>query len=59
MFFPSPFTWNMVKDAPNHVPTKMIGFAHTSQKIIEDDDVLILPVVLINPDSTNAINLNQ
>ena len=50
MFFPSLYTWNMLKDAPNHVPMNMIGLAHTSRKIIEDGDVLIFPVVLITPD---------
>ena len=47
MFFPSPYTWNMLKDSPNHVPMNMIGLAHTSHKILKDGDVPIPPVVLI------------
>ena len=46
MFFPSPSTWNMVKDDPNYVPMNMIGLYQTSCKILEDGDVPILPVVL-------------
>ena len=46
MFFPSPSKLKMVKDAPNHVPTNMIGLAQNSCKIIEDGDVPISPVVL-------------
>ena len=38
-----------MKDTPNHVPMNMIGLAKTSHEILEDDDVPILPVVLINP----------
>ena len=49
MFFPSPPTWEMVKDAPNHVPMNMIGLAQTSRKILEDGDVPIFPLVLITP----------
>ena len=49
MFFPSPSTWEMVKDAPNHVPMNMIVLAQTSREIIEDEYVPILPVVLITP----------
>ena len=51
MFFPSPFTCKIVKDAPNHVPMNMIDSAQTSREILEDDDVPILLVVLIPPDS--------
>ena len=47
MFFPSPSTCKMVKDAPNHVLMNMIGLAQTSHKIIEDGDVPIFLVVLI------------
>ena len=50
MLFPSPSTWKIVKDAPNHVPTNMIGLAHNSHKILEDGDVPILMVVISNPD---------
>ena len=39
----------MAKEAPNYIPMNMIGLAQTSRKIIEDDDILILPVVLITP----------
>ena len=46
MFFPSPSTWKMVKDALNHVPMHMIGLYQTSRKILEDGDVSIFPVVL-------------
>ena len=49
MFFPSPSTWEMVKDAPNHVPMNMIVLAQTSREIIENEDVPIFPVVLITP----------
>ena len=51
MFFPSPSTWNMVKDAPNNVPINIIGLAQTSREIIKDIDVPISPVVLSTPDS--------
>ena len=51
MFFPSLSTWKMMKYSPNHVPINMIGLAQTSREILEDGDVLIFPVVLINPDS--------
>ena len=50
MFLPSPFTWKMVKDAPNHVPMNMIGLEKNLREIIEEGDVPILPVVLNNPD---------
>ena len=59
MFFPSPSTWKMVKDAPNNVPTNMIGLAHTSCEILKDGDVPIFLVVLINTYSTHPSNLNQ
>ena len=39
----------MVKDVPNYITTNMIGLAHTSCKILDDSDNLILPVVLIIP----------
>ena len=39
MFFPSPSTWNMGKDSPNHVMMKMIGLSQTPQEILEDGDV--------------------
>ena len=42
-------TWKMVKYAPNHIPTDTIDSAQTSHKIIEDGDILILPVILITP----------
>ena len=51
MLFPSPSTRKMVKDAPNYVPTNMIGLAHTSRKILKDGDVLIFLVVLSTLDS--------
>ena len=54
MFFPSPSTWKMVKDAPNHVPMNMIGLAQTSREILEDGDIPIFPVVLITPNSQGA-----
>ena len=49
MFFPSPSTWKMVKDAPNHVPMNMVGLAHTSREIPEDGVVPIFPVVISIP----------
>ena len=49
MFFPSPSTWKMVKDAPNHVLMNMIGLSQTSLKILEDGDVPIFPLVSITP----------
>ena len=51
MFFPSPSTWKMVEEAPNHVSMNMIGLAQTSREILEDGDVPIFPVVLGNPDT--------
>ena len=51
MLFHSSSMWKKVKDAPNHVPMKMIGLAHNSRKILEDGDAPILPVVISNPDS--------
>ena len=50
MLFPSPSIWNMVKDAPNHVPMNMIGLVQTSHEILEKSDVPIFLVVLILPD---------
>ena len=50
MFFPSLSTWNMVKDAPNHVPMNMIVLVHTSHEILEDGDVPIFQLVLSTPD---------
>ena len=44
MFFPSPSTWKMVKDTPNHVPMNMIGLSQTSREILEEGDVQLLPV---------------
>ena len=54
MFLPSPSTWKMVKDAPNHVLMKIIGLAHSSLEISEDGDVPILPVFLSTPDSLHV-----
>ena len=48
MLFPSPSTWKMMKDAPNHVPMNMIGFDQTSREILEDGDVPVFLVVLIH-----------
>ena len=50
MFFPSPSTWNMVKDAPNHVPMDMIGLAQTSREILDDGNVPIFLVGISTPD---------
>ena len=55
MLLPSPSTWKMVKDAPNHVPINMIGLAQTSRKILKEDDVPIFPVVLSTPYSSQFI----
>ena len=49
MFFPSPYTWKMVKDAPNNFLMNMIGLAQTSHGILKDGDVPIFLVVLITP----------
>ena len=49
MFFPSTFTYKMVKYSPNDIMMNMIGLSHTSHKIFEDGDVPISPVVLITP----------
>ena len=49
MFFPSPSTWKVVKDAPNHVPMNMICLAQISHEILEDGNVPIFPVVLRTP----------
>ena len=46
MFFPSPSTCKMAKEAPNHVSMNMIGLAQTSREIPEEGDVPIFPVVL-------------
>ena len=46
MFLPSPSTWEIVKDAPDHVLTNMICLPQTSRQIIEDGVVPIFPVVL-------------
>ena len=51
MFFPSPSTWKMVQNTPNHVPMNTIGLDKTSREILKDVDVPLLPVVLITPDS--------
>ena len=51
MFFHSPSTWNMVKDASNNVPMNIIGLSQTSRKILEDGDLPIFPLVLSTPDS--------
>ena len=60
MLLPSPSTWKMVKDAPNHVPMNMIGLAHTSREILEDGDFPIFPVVLSTPDTLyfNCVEVN-
>ena len=50
MFLPSPSTWKMEKDAPNHVPMNMIGLDQTSCEILEDGDVPIFLVVRSTPD---------
>ena len=49
MFFPSPSTFKMVKDAHNRVMINIIGLSQTSREILEDGDVPIFPVVLITP----------
>ena len=49
MLFPSPSTWKMMKDAPNHVLINMICLAQTSREILKDSDIRISPVVLITP----------
>ena len=51
MFFPSPYTWKVVKDAPNHIPINMIGLAHTSREIFKEGDVPILTVFVSHLDS--------
>ena len=51
MFFPSPSTWKMLKDAPNNVLMNMIGLSQTSREILKDFVVLIFPVVLSTLDS--------
>ena len=37
MLFPSPSTWNMVKDSPNYIPENMIGYAQISREILEEN----------------------
>ena len=37
MFSPSPSMQKIAKDAPNHIPEDMIGWAHTSREIHKDD----------------------
>ena len=54
MFFPSPYTWKMMKDTPNNVMIKMIGLAQTSREIIEDGDVPGFLVVLSTLDSLHC-----
>ena len=51
MFFPSPSTWKMVKDAPNIFLMNMIGLDQNSRKILKEGDVPIFPLVLSNPDT--------
>ena len=55
---PSPFTWKMSKDSPNHVPMNMIDLSQTSQEILEDGDVQIFPVFLSNSDPLH-LSLNH
>ena len=54
MFFPSPSTWKMVKDAPTNVLMNMIGLAQTSREILKDGDVPIFMVVLSTLDSLQS-----
>ena len=37
MFLPSPSVWNMVKDAPNNIPEKMIDKAKPQHQIHKDN----------------------
>ena len=46
MFFLSPSTWKMVKDAPNNIPMNMIGLSQTSREILEEGHVPIFTVVI-------------
>ena len=39
----------MLKDTHDYIPMNMIGLSQTSREIIEDSDILTLPVLLINP----------
>ena len=39
----------MAKDASNHITMNMIGYAQTSREILEEGDILILPVILTTP----------
>ena len=49
MFFSSPSTRKMAKDAPNNITENTIGLAQTSREILEDN-ILIFLVVLSTPD---------
>ena len=49
MFFPSPSTWKMMKDALNHFPMNMICLSQASREILENGDVPIFTVVLSTP----------
>ena len=51
MFFPSPPTWKMVKEAHNHVPMNMIGLSQTSREILEGSDFPIFLVIISTTDS--------
>ena len=55
MLFPSPYTWKMVKYAPNYIMMNMIGLAQTSREILENGDVPIFPLVL---STTDSLHLN-
>ena len=46
---PPPPLGGVMKEAPNHIPMNMIGSAHNARKILKDDDIWIVLVVLINP----------
>ena len=50
MLFPSPSTWKVAEDSPNHVIMNMIGLSQTTRKLHEFSDVPIFPVVLITVD---------
>ena len=43
MFFPSPSTWKMAKDAPNHILDYIIGYTQTPHKIHKNGYIPILP----------------
>ena len=49
MLFPSPSASNTDKDAPNHIPENMIGYAHTLLEIQKDSYIPILPEILFAP----------